>query len=98
MNNIPDKYLPLGTVVLLKKGKHRAMIVGYCIKLAEENSTDIYDYMGCMFPEGIFTTEQSMGFNHSDIDKIYYMGYSDKESKDFIKKLQDFIKKNKEWS
>ena len=92
MNNY-QKYLPLGTVVMLKKGKHRAMIVGYCVKLAEDPKAPYYDYMGCLFPEGIFTTEQSLVFNHSDIDEIYYMGYVDEETKKFQIKLKETIEK-----
>lgn len=92
MNNY-EKYLPLGTVVMLKKGRHRAMVVGYCAKLAEDANAPFYDYIGCLFPEGIFTTEQTMVFNHDDIDKIYYMGYVDDEVKEFQKKLKDVMAK-----
>lgn len=92
MNNIPEKYLPLGTVVLLKNGRHRAMIVGYGIKLDGDPNNRFYDYMGSLFPEGIFTSEQSLAFDHSDIDKIFYMGYKDKETEEFMKKLKELMK------
>jgi hypothetical protein len=97
MNNY-DKYLPLGTVVMLKKGKHRAMIVGYCARLESDENAPFYDYIGCLFPEGIFTTEQTLVFNHIDVDKIYYMGYVDNEVKKFQKNLHELMDKiyNKE--
>jgi hypothetical protein len=88
-----EKYLPLGTVAMLKNGKHRVMIVGYCARIESDEDAPFYDYMGCMFPEGIFTTEQTLVFNHENINKIYYMGYVDTESKKFQTKLKEIIKK-----
>ena len=32
-----EKYLPVGTVVLLKGGKKRAMVTGFCSISGEEN-------------------------------------------------------------
>lgn len=86
-----DKYLPLGTVAMLKNGKHRVMVVGYYAKLEDDENAPFYDYIACLFPEGIFTTETTMAFNHEDIEKIYYMGYVDKEVKDFQVKLKEVI-------
>ena len=91
MNNY-DKYLPLGTVVMLKKGKHRAMIVGYCAKLESDEKAPFYDYIGCLYPEGIFTSEQSLVFNHDDIAQIYYLGLFDEEAKRFVDKLKNIMK------
>ena len=38
-----EKYLPIGTVVLLKEGKKRVMITGFCIK-PEEDKNKMFDY------------------------------------------------------
>lgn len=88
-----EKFLPLGSVVMLEKGRHRAMIVGYGVKLQSDNITSVYDYMGCLFPEGIFTTEESMAFNHSDIKEVYHLGLVDDEVKKFHIKLNEAMKK-----
>lgn len=88
-----EKYLPLGSVLMLKNGKHRVMVVGYCAKVDDENSP-FYDYIGCFFPEGIFTTEQSMVFNHVDIDKIFHIGFVDEEVKALNAKLKEIMKRN----
>lgn len=42
-NEIKEKYLPVGTVVLLKGGKKRTMITGFCASSNEEKNR-IYDY------------------------------------------------------
>jgi len=87
-----EKYLPIGTVVLLKGGKKRAMITGFCITPSEEPSK-IYDYSGCLYPEGMLKSSQTLLFNHNQIEKIYHLGLVDQEEKDFKAKLNEFLSK-----
>lgn len=79
-----EKFLPIGTVVLLKNGIKEVMITSYCIiptgdvynKTGKvENPEEIYDYGGCLYPEGILGSDQSIMFNHEQIEKICYKGY-----------------------
>lgn len=87
-----NKYLPVGTVVMLKNGRHRVMIVGFAASI-NTYPDKIFDYIGCLYPEGIFTYEQSLNFDHSDIEKIYFVGYSDDEEKSFKIKLNNLVNK-----
>lgn len=89
-----EKYLPIGTVCLLKGAKKRVMITGFCT-IADKNKNEIYDYNGCLYPEGIITGDKTCVFNHDQIDKIYYVGYSDNEDKEFKKNLQELVEKIK---
>ena len=73
-----EKYLPIGTVVLLKGGSKRVMITGFC-SVDGSKSDVIYDYNGCLYPEGYLSSDQTCLFNHDQIDKIYYMGFIDEE-------------------
>ena len=82
-----EKYLPIGTVVLLNGGKTRLMITGYAVINKEENK--MYDYCGCVFPYGIISSEQNLLFNHSDIKEIYAIGYQDEEQRIFADKLKN---------
>ena len=52
----------------------------------------IYDYSGCLYPEGIIKSDITSVFNHSQIQNIDFEGYTDQESKDFMNKLK--IKQN----
>ena len=72
-----EKYLPIGTVVLLKNGTKEVMITGLAILggKKETGEAKIWDYAGCPYPEGLVTTNQTFGFNHENIKKICYMGY-----------------------
>ena len=88
MNN--DKIYPIGSVVLLKGGKHRVMIIGYTPMIGE-NKGRIYDYLGCFYPEGLVNVDQHMVFEHRDIEKVFGFGYSDDAEKEFRKKVIDLI-------
>ena len=85
-----EKYLPIGTVVLLKGGTKRAMITGFC-SVAQENKEKIYDYSGCVYPEGYLSSNQVCLFDHDQIEKIFFVGYEDEEEKEFKDRLNKVI-------
>ncbi|MGN1337487.1 MAG: DUF4176 domain-containing protein [Candidatus Coprovivens sp.] len=85
-----DKYLPIGSVVLLKGGKKRAMITGFC-SVAQENQEKIYDYSGCVYPEGYLSSNQVCLFDHDQIDKIFFTGFEDEEEFTFKEKLNQIV-------
>ena len=79
-----ERFLPIGTVVLLKGGKKEIMITSDCIfpnnvqiKNGQEIKPEkkIYEYGACIYPEGILDSNTICAFNHDQIDKICYMGY-----------------------
>lgn len=86
-----EKFLPIGTVVMLKGGSKRATITGFC-STGNDNQEKIYDYSGCIYPEGFLSSNQVCLFDHEQIDKIYYMGFVDEEEKEFKSKLNEFLK------
>ena len=87
-----EKYLPIGTVVLLKGGTKKAMITGFC-SVAEEDTTKMYDYTGCIYPEGFLDFDQICLFNHDQIENVYHVGYIDEEEKSFKKELIEIANK-----
>lgn len=84
------KYLPIGSVVLLKGGKKRAMITGFC-SVAQENQDKIYDYSGCVYPEGYLSSNQVCLFDHDQIEKIFFIGFEDDEEFRFKEKLNNIV-------
>lgn len=88
--NETEKYLPIGTVVLLKGATKRLMIAGYCA-VDQEKKDEMWDYSGCMYPEGFLSSTQSFLFDHSQIAKIYSLGYKDNEEEEFQQKLNEYI-------
>ncbi len=82
-----EKYLPIGTVVLLKGGTKKIMITGFC-GVAESKSNKIFDYRGCPYPEGILESSGSALFNHDQIEEICHIGYKNEESIELSDKLE----------
>lgn len=89
---IEEKYLPLGTIVLLKEAKKRMMIVGYEVT-TEEEEPKTFDYIGCLYPEGVISPDRNLLFNHDQIEKIFFKGYSDEEDITFKNKLREIVNK-----
>lgn len=92
MNNNLGKFLPIGTVVLLKGAKKRLMITGFC-SFDEAKKDKAYDYTGCLYPEGIISSKQMALFNHSQIEKVFYLGLRDEEEKKFKQNLINEVNK-----
>ena len=87
-----DKYIPIGSVVLLKGGTKKAMVTGFC-SIAEEDTGKMYDYTGCVYPEGFLDFDQICLFDHSQIEKVYHVGYVDDEEREFKKELVEIANK-----
>ncbi len=71
------KFLPLGTVVTLKEGKKRLMIVGRLQNQVGKNI--VYDYSAVLWPEGAIDSRHFYLFNHEDVHCLYYIGLQDVE-------------------
>lgn len=70
--------LPIGSVVLLKESEKRLMVIGFC-QAKPEDTSKVYDYCGCLYPEGYLDAEKIYLFNHGQIEKVYSVGYMDEE-------------------
>lgn len=92
---IRDKFLPIGTVVLLKNGTKRVMINGFCTMDASAPDK-VYDYAGVLYPEGSLSSEQTLLFDHEQIDRVDHYGLVDEEETAFKDKLNEVLKKAEE--
>ena len=93
MNQKYEKYLPVGSVVLLNGGTKRLMITGFCV-VPNDDKSKVFDYSGCLYPEGVISSNQVALFNHDQIKTIYAIGYSDDEEKQFKEKLKKTLGEN----
>lgn len=81
-----EKLLPIGSVVLLRGGTKKLMIIG--IKpVAAEKPDEIYDYIGVVYPEGFLSNEYNFLFNHGDICDVVFTGYHNVEREEFMQAL-----------
>ena len=74
--------LPIGSVVLLKNSTKKLMIIGFA-QVSASNPDKVYDYVGCVFPEGFIGPDQTFLFDSHQIEKIYAVGYQDEEQMNF---------------
>lgn len=87
-----SKLLPIGSVVLLDGGEKKVMVTGF-YTVPKEDQNKIYDYCGCLFPEGVISSEQNLLFDHKQIVKVFYMGFKNDEEKEFKQKLGEVVNK-----
>ena len=72
--------LPIGSVVLLKNSTKRLMIIGLCQSESQDGENGkIWDYAGCLYPEGYISADRTFLFDENQIEKIYAVGYQDEE-------------------
>lgn len=89
-----EKFLPIGTVVMLQGGSKRVMISGFCAveNLESVENKKIWDYSGCMYPEGFLDSSTTCLFDHDQIQEVYHLGLADdEEEKAFKDKLNELV-------
>ena len=84
------EFLPVGSVVLLKGGTKRVMVTGFC-SVDNDDTTNIYDYTGCLYPEGIINSNEICLFNDNQIEQVFFKGFEDQEELDFKKNLSKTV-------
>lgn len=88
------KWLPLGSVVVLKGGNKQLMIYGRVQK--EVKGDKLWDYVACLFPEGNLGPEQSYIFDKDQIERVFFLGYQSLEEIDYTESLDELKAKHKQ--
>ena len=68
--------LSIGTVVVLKGGKHKLMITARTPLENRDGTIGYYDYGACLYPEGQ-VNNKTYFFNTEDIEEVIFEGYCD---------------------
>ena len=74
--------LPIGSVVQLKNGQVKIMIINRYPLYDNKGEIGYLDYSGCVYPFGM-TDNQACFFNQEDIDEVVFEGYKDDDEKRF---------------
>ena len=82
-----EKYLPIGTIVLLHEGTKTIMIYGRMQSHMETEA--IYDYVACLYPEGNIGNEYTYLFNHDQISEVVHLGYVNDDEAEFLQILEE---------
>ena len=77
--------LPLGSVVYLEEGTQKLIIIGRGVIFEDSDSSEqvFADYMGTLYPSGS-QKNSNIFFQHENIDRVVFRGYSDEEEKRFL--------------
>ncbi|MDF2820884.1 MAG: hypothetical protein K0R15_1325 [Clostridiales bacterium] len=82
--------LPVGSVVLLKDSTKKVVIIGFCQREIGDGGK-IWDYSGCLYPEGYFGADKCFLFNADQIDKLYFIGFQDEEQLKFKVRAEQLL-------
>ncbi len=73
-----EKLLPLGSIIVMKGKVKKLMVVARGVMTGEEGPTQVFDYGAVLYPEGL-VGDKLIFFNHEDIYKVVFEGYSDSD-------------------
>jgi hypothetical protein len=89
-----DKLLPIGSVILLEDSTKEVMIIGYCQN--EIASNELWDYAGCLYPEGYLGSDKTFLFNSDQINKISCLGKETEEQQEFAAYVKQILKNERD--
>ena len=91
MGTKKNEFLPLGSIVILKNGGRKIMVIGRGSLYNNEGTIGYFEYSGCLYPLGQ-TDQQTLFFNSEDIEQVIFTGYMDSEEMEFVKVLDESIR------
>ena len=86
------KYLPLGSIVVIRGGVKKTMIIARGLAVTIQSENKVFDYAGCLYPEGLIG-DQVMYFNHTDISKIVFEGFNDEDNIVMVENINNWLEK-----
>jgi len=89
--------LPIGSIVYLKEGTSKIMILNRApILPSEQREVEgiWYDYSGCFYPQGL-NPNNVYYFNEENIDDVVFEGLKDEEEERFQKLFREWKEENK---
>ena len=82
--------LPLGSIVKLKSGKQKIMIICRLPLYNNSGTIGYFDYSACLYPFGQ-SGQNMFFFNAEDIEEVFFTGYKDEEEENFQKTVDEII-------
>lgn len=87
------EYLPLGSIVILKGGVQKVVVIGRGLLSIAAEKASFFDYGGCLYPQGL-VGDQIMYFNHRDIHKVVFEGYHDDDDQLMVDTINEWYEKS----
>ena len=77
-----ERFLPIGTICSVR-GNNKLMMITGVFSVEYAGNVRMYDYSGCVYPEGMLLRNKICSFNHADIERIQHLGYVTDEYRNF---------------
>ena len=85
-----NDYIPLGSVVYLKGGVQKVLLIARAINVRKGNKVFFFDYGGVPYPEGLIS-DRAAYFNKEDIVKVVFMGYHDEDDDMAVESIKRYL-------
>lgn len=86
-------YLPLGSIVILKGGTQKVVINSRGLVSLMTEPSGFFDYGGSVYPQGI-VGDSILYFNHCDIAKVVFKGYTDEDDAMMVDNINEWYAKS----
>ena len=80
----------LGSIIYLKEGSQKLMIINRGPIVDIDNQKYIFDYSACNYPVGV-VEDQIYYFNEENIDNVIFEGYSDQDETRFQELFKEMM-------
>lgn len=87
--------LPLGSVVYLKEGNKKLLIIARGLIANHGDGVIYFDYGGVPYPEGL-QDDQMAYFQNDAIAKVVFEGFSDLDDEATVEKINDYMEQHPE--
>lgn len=85
--------LPIGSIVYLKDGSQKLMILNRGVTINQNGEDVLFDYSASFYPIGL-NPKQIFYFNQEDIDQVIFEGDSDCDEKRFAELYKKWLSEN----
>ncbi len=88
-----DTYLPLGSIVLLKGGAQKVLIIARALNVRNGDKTFFFDYGGVPYPEGL-VSDQIAYFNKDSVGRVVFEGFRDADDENMVDNINAYLAAN----
>lgn len=90
-----SKLLPLGSVVYLKEGTKKVLVIARGLIVKNGDGVVFFDYGGVPYPEGLQDDKMAY-FQREAIAKVVFEGYRDFDDEATVEKIENYMKNHPE--
>ncbi len=90
-----ESYVPLGSIVILKGGIQKLLVISRALNVKNGDRTFFFDYGAVPYPEGLVSDKMAY-FNADSISRVVFEGYRDVEDEAMTDAIDRYLKENPE--